>query len=112
MAHPDDLSPDASPAEVEDTLDRRMFTMPYSSATVDDEDFPELDPAANQLWADDPPEVWQAARRPRAEGIDRHDVLHPLAAVMSERRYFVLARKEPFDPDAYRPALDAPGRDT
>ena len=152
----DDLPPDASPAEVEDVLDRRTFTMPYSGATINDEDFPELDPAdpderglliqgehpeyheavtdpawegeidgvnprlhlifheiiANQLWADDPPEVWQAARRLREDGMDRHDVLHALAAVMAEHVYFVLAREEPSDQDAYRRALDALGRDT
>lgn len=156
MAYLDDLSQDASPAEVEDTLDRRVFTMPYSGATINDEDLPELDPAdpderglliqgehpeyheavtdpawegaidgvnprlhlifheiiANQLWADDPPEVWQAARRLREEGMDRHDVLHALAAVMAEHVHFVLAHEEPSNPDAYRRALDALGRDT
>lgn len=66
---------------------------------------------ANQLWADDPPEVWQAARRLGARGIDRHDVLHELCAVLIEHMNPVLAHKEPFDLDAYRRELHSLGRD-
>lgn len=155
MAHLDDLSPDASPAEVEDVLGGRVFTMACSGATIGDEEFPELDPAdpderglliqgehsgyhqavtdpvgegeidgvdprphlifheiiANQLWADDPPEVWQAARL-REKDVDRHDVPRTLAAVLAEHLYFVLAREERYDADAHRRALKALGRDT
>jgi hypothetical protein len=156
MAYLDDLSPDASPAEVEDVLDCRVFTMPCAGATIGDEEFPELDPAdpderglliqgehsecheavtdpvwegeidginprlhlifhetiADQLWADDPPEVRQTARRLREVDMDRHDVLHTLAAVMAGHLYFVLAREEQYDADAYRRAPNALGRDT
>lgn len=69
---------------------------------------------ANQLWDDEPPEVWQAAKRLRAHGMERHDVLHELAAVMAEHLQPTLTRGEPFDDDAYRRALAElmPGQDT
>jgi hypothetical protein len=38
----DDLSPLVSKAEVERTLDRRLFTMPYFGTTIDGEDFDRL----------------------------------------------------------------------
>ena len=60
---------------------------------------------ANQLWADEPPEVWQAAKRLRAQGMERHDILHELAGVMTEHMQPTLLRGEPFDEDAYRRAL-------
>jgi hypothetical protein len=62
---------------------------------------------ANQLWADDPPEAWQAARRLLDRGMDRHDVLHELMSVMAEHMYPTLAREEPFDSEAYRQALNS-----
>jgi len=37
----------------------------------------------NQLWADDPPEMWQTAERLTAAGYERHDVLHMLGSVVS-----------------------------
>ncbi len=61
---------------------------------------------ANQLWADEPPEVWRAAKRLREQGMERHDVLHELAGVMAEHMQPTLLRGEPFDEDAYRRALD------
>ena len=45
---------------------------------------------ANQLWADDPPEVWETATRLLASGYDRHEVLHMLASVVSDDVYQVL----------------------
>jgi len=155
-AYVGDLSPVASKAQVEETLDRRVFAMPYYGTTIRGEDFPKLDPAdpderslliegehpeyhqalgdpafggeidgvnprlhltmheviANQLWTDDPPEVWQAARRLRDRGMDRHDVLHELCGVLTEHMHPVLAQKEPFDLDAYRGELNSLGRDT
>ncbi|MCA1655843.1 MAG: plasmid pRiA4b ORF-3 family protein, partial [Pseudonocardiaceae bacterium] len=151
-----DLSPLASRAEVERTMDRRVFTMPYYGTTIGDQDFDRLNPAdpderglliqgehpefheyladpswngeldgmnprlhltmhevvANQLWDNDPPEAWQAAKRLREHGMDRHDILHELAAVMTEHMHPSLVRREPFDTDAYRRALDDLGRRT
>lgn len=151
-AYLDDLSPDAAGAE--EVVERRVFAMPYSGATIGGEDFPILDPAdpderglliqgehpeyhraladpfwdgeidgvsprlhltmheviANQLWADEPPETWQAARRLSARGVDRHDVLHELMGVMASHMYPTLTRQEPFDDQAYRRALNSLGR--
>lgn len=60
---------------------------------------------ANQLWADEPPEAWQAVRRLRERGMARHDILHELSRVMAEHIHPTLVRGEPFDEDAYRRAL-------
>ncbi len=60
---------------------------------------------ANQLWADEPPEVWQAAKRLREQGMERHDILHELAGVMAEHMQPTMLRGEPFDEDAYGRAL-------
>ncbi|WP_165436551.1 DUF1841 family protein [Amycolatopsis suaedae] len=67
---------------------------------------------ANQLWADDPPEAWRAARRLRGQGTDRHDVLHELMGVMVEHMHPTVVRHEPFDPEAYRRALNGLGGDS
>jgi hypothetical protein len=149
-----DLSPLVSKAEVERTMDRRVFTMPHYGTTIGDQDFDRLNPAdpderglliqgehpefhayvddpswdgeidginprfhltmheviANQLWDNDPPEVWQAAERLREHGMDRHDILHKLAAVMAEHMHPTLVSGEQFDTDAYRRALGGLGR--
>lgn len=150
----DDLPPLASKAEIERTLDRRLFTMPYFGATIDGEDFDQLDASdpderallikgehpelhetladpdfdpravgfsprfhltmheviANQLWDNDPPEVWQAAQRLRDQGVDRHDILHRLLELMVTHMHPVMVDKKPFDNDAYRRDLDDLGR--
>jgi len=46
---------------------------------------------ANQLWADEPPEVWQTAQRLTAAGYDRHEVLHMLGSVVAEEVWRSLA---------------------
>lgn len=151
-----DLPPVLPRAEVEDTLDRRVFAMPHHGTTIDGEDFPRLDPAdsderglliqgehpeyhealadpswageidgvnprlhlavhemiANQLWDGDPLEAWQAARRLRDSGMNRHDVLHELMAVAAKHLHPTLVRAEPFDIESYRRALNGLGRDT
>lgn len=45
---------------------------------------------ANQLWADDPPEVWETAKRLTAAGYGRHDVLHMLCSVVSSELWHAL----------------------
>jgi Plasmid pRiA4b ORF-3-like protein/Domain of unknown function (DUF1841) len=150
----DDLSPLVSKAEVERTVDRRLFVMPFFGTTIDGEDFDQLNPAdpderallikgehpelhealaepdfdtdaagfsprfhltmheviANQLWDNDPPEVWQAAQRLRDQGLERHDILHELLEVMVTHMHPVLAKQEPFNSDAYRRDLNDLGR--
>jgi uncharacterized protein DUF1841 len=46
---------------------------------------------ANQLWADEPPEVWQTAQRLTAAGYDRHEVLHMLGSVVAGEVWRALA---------------------
>jgi hypothetical protein len=150
----DDLSPLASKAEIERTLDRRLFTIPFSGTTIDGEDFERLDASdpderalliqgehpelhealadpdfdteaagfsprfhltmheviANQLWDNDPPEVWQAALRLRDQGVDRHDILHRLLDLMVRHMHPVMVDKKPFDTNAYQRDLNALGR--
>jgi hypothetical protein len=52
---------------------------------------------ANQLWQDDPPEMWTTAQRLTAAGHDRHDVLHMLGTVVSAAMYNAMVNQEPFD---------------
>lgn len=59
----------------------------------------------NQLWDDDPPEVWQAARRLLAAGHERHDVLHALGTAASAEIWQVLHEHEEFDRKRYARAL-------
>jgi hypothetical protein len=37
-----------------------------------------------QLWDDDPPEVWQAAQRLRAAGMQRLDIIHQIASALAD----------------------------
>jgi hypothetical protein len=61
---------------------------------------------ANQLWQDDPPEVWQAARRLQDRGVDRHDILHRLMAVAVDQLHGALTSGTAADTAAYARALD------
>ena len=65
---------------------------------------------ANQLWDDEPPEVWQAARRLSATGMDRHDVLHAISEVVAEHLFGVLVDDEPPGSDRYVEHLEKLGR--
>jgi Domain of unknown function (DUF1841) len=65
---------------------------------------------ANQLWDDDPPEVWQAAKRLSATGMDRHDVLHAIGEVLTEHLYGALTGSGPSDPARYVEQIDMLGR--
>jgi hypothetical protein len=64
---------------------------------------------AAQLWADHPPEAWQAAWRLKMRGMSRHEVLHELMGVMAKYIRPTLADGTPFDSAAYRRALAALG---
>lgn len=64
---------------------------------------------ANQLWDDEPPEVWRAAVRLRGQGLGRHEILHALMNVMVTHMRPTLAGATPFDTDAYRRELDGLG---
>jgi hypothetical protein len=61
----------------------------------------------NQLWDDDPPEMWQTAQRLLAQGYPRHDVLHMLASVVSTEVFEIMRSQEPHDIERVRAALAA-----
>jgi hypothetical protein len=135
--------------ELEDDLDRRLFTMPFFGTRIGDVDYPELDPGdeddrrqliigehpeyhaalddpqfegeidgvnprlhiamheivANQLWANDPPEAWQAARALLVAGHDRTDVLHALGHVNMTHLHNAQMRRQPVDVEEFRLGL-------
>jgi len=53
---------------------------------------------ANRLLADDPPETWQTVQRLAALGYDWHNVMHMIAAVVTEDIHNTLAQRRLFDP--------------
>ncbi len=65
---------------------------------------------ANQLWDNEPPEVWQAAKRLSATGMDRHDVLHAIGEVVAEHLFGVLVGDEPSGADRYVDQIEKLGR--
>jgi hypothetical protein len=66
---------------------------------------------ANQLWDNDPPGVWQAARRLRDLGEDRHNILHAIGELVMAHVHAGLVNHEPFDLERYRAELAELGRD-
>jgi Domain of unknown function (DUF1841) len=64
---------------------------------------------ANQLWDDEPPEVWRAAKRLSATGMDRHDVLHAIGEVLVEHLHGALTG-QPVDLERYVAQIDMLGR--
>lgn len=67
---------------------------------------------ANQLWDNDPPETWHAARRLRDLGHDRHDILHAIGEVVMTHLHASLMAQKVFDLERYCAELDQLGRDT
>lgn len=66
----------------------------------------------NQLWDNDPPETWYAARRLRDLGYDRHDILHAIGEVVMTHVHASLVGQKNFDRERYCAELDQLGRDT
>jgi hypothetical protein len=62
---------------------------------------------ANQLWDNDPPEVWQTAQRLLAAGYERPEILPMLASVTSNALYETLHDNQPADPQAICQGLAA-----
>lgn len=62
---------------------------------------------ANQLWNDDPPEVWETAQRLLARGYERHEILHMLASAMSAQIWSALHEQQPYDHADHVAALNA-----
>ena len=62
---------------------------------------------ASQLWADDPPEVWETARRLLDAGYGRHEILHMIGAAFATELWNVLHEGKPADTARYVQALRA-----
>ena len=61
----------------------------------------------NQLWDNDPPEVWLTVRRLTGLGYKRHDILHMIASAVSDEVWYSLKENTPADPSDYIKKLDA-----
>ncbi|GAA5158597.1 MULTISPECIES: hypothetical protein [Amycolatopsis] len=90
--------PDFQESLAEDDLDEEAFLRLAAHTTVVD-----------QLWDDEPPEVWQTAQRLLARGLHRADVLAQLAGVLEERLETGEGDSLEFDLDDYLRALDELG---
>ena len=61
----------------------------------------------NQLWANEPPEMWETSERLLVAGYERHEVLHMLASVVSTEVFDILRDQAPFEIERVRAALAA-----
>lgn len=61
---------------------------------------------ANQLLADDPPETWQAVQRLAELGYDWHNIMHMIAALVTDDAYRLMTENRPFDPVGYTRRLN------
>ena len=62
---------------------------------------------ASQLLADDPPEVWQTARRLLDAGYERHEVLHMIGSALTSEIWTLMHAQRPGDLTTYVAALRA-----
>ncbi|MGA3221783.1 MAG: DUF1841 family protein [Acidimicrobiales bacterium] len=61
----------------------------------------------NQLWADNPPEMWETAEQLSAAGYARHDVMHMLGSVVSGQVWEAMANNALYDIERVRLELAA-----
>ena len=61
---------------------------------------------ASQLLADDPPGTWQTVQRLSALGYDWHNIMHMIAAVVSDDLYRAVQEHRQFDPGDYARRLN------
>jgi Domain of unknown function (DUF1841) len=61
---------------------------------------------ASQLLADDPPGTWQTVQRLAALGYDWHNIMHMIAAVVSDDIYRGMKENRQFDPGDYTRRLN------
>ncbi|MTD56369.1 hypothetical protein [Amycolatopsis pithecellobii] len=87
--------PDFQASLAEDDLDEESFLWVAAHTTVVD-----------QLWDDEPVEVWQAAQRLLARGLDRGEVLDRLAGALEQQLETGESDELEFDLDDYLRALD------
>jgi hypothetical protein len=62
---------------------------------------------ANQLWDDDPREVWETAVRLRDAGYEREEILHMLMRPMSDQVWAAMQHDEPYNRARHVAALRA-----
>ncbi len=121
---------DLSPSELADALERRMFAVPSLTTEIDDEEV-DLDPTdaeqrralviaeadedeeeqrlilratiVDQLWDDEPAEVWQTVERLREGELDRDEIFEQLIDALEGS--LVDGETLEYDPDAYLEAL-------
>jgi hypothetical protein len=61
---------------------------------------------ARQILAGDPPEAWQTAQRLAGLGYDWHNIMHMIAAVVSDDVYRAMKEHRQFDPGNYARRLN------
>ena len=65
---------------------------------------------ANQLLADAPPEVWPTVQRLGDLGYDWHNIMHMIAALVTDDVYGAISERRRFDPADYARRLsELPG---
>ena len=62
---------------------------------------------SQQLWLDEPPEVWSTARRIQLGGYDQHEIHHMLMNALGEPMRRGLVEQQRLDVDLYRDLLAA-----
>jgi hypothetical protein len=62
---------------------------------------------AKQLADDDPPEVWETARRLRSAGYRQHEILHMLGSAISDEIWHAVQGHRGYDREAHLAALAA-----
>ena len=62
---------------------------------------------ASQLWADDPPEVWQTAQRLLDAGYERHEILHMLGSALTGEIWTLMHERKSADLSRYVARLRA-----
>ncbi|MFB9687115.1 hypothetical protein [Amycolatopsis plumensis] len=121
---------DLSPTELADALERRMFAVPSTTTEIDEEEV-DLDPTdadqrralviaeadedeeeqrlilratiVDQLWDNEPAEVWQAAERLGEGELDRDEIFEQLIDALENS--LLDAENLEYDADAYLEAL-------
>ncbi|NBH07987.1 hypothetical protein [Amycolatopsis sp. SID8362] len=121
---------DLSPSELADALERRMFAVPSLTTEIDDEEV-DLDPTdpeqrralviaeadedeeeqrlilratiVDQLWDDEPADVWQTVERLQEGELDRDEIFEQLIDALEGS--LVDGETLEYDPDAYVEAL-------
>jgi hypothetical protein len=61
---------------------------------------------ANQLVADEPPETWHTVQRLSREGYDWHNIMHMIAALVTDDIYYAVQEHRPYDNADYARRLN------